>query len=214
MSPQRPREHELETESENHFRSLVPSKWVVRKPDPDYGIDLEAEIFEPSGEATGLTFRVQLKGTDSSFSEKPWVKVDVDTVAYWRHLDSPVLLVRYDAGTERSHARWAHGIKLGTGDTQRVRFESTDELSKGSFERLRSDVVIYRQLRGGMFRRPIKLALAVDSDATNIQDGRLRRSLRRLAQESAGLLRVAPPGEGTISITVSKWTTRIALPTS
>src|SRR3954447_17655666 len=102
MSPQRPREHELETESENHFRSLVPSKWVVRRPDSDYGIDLEVEIFDPTGVATGHTFRVQLKGTDAGFSSKPWVAVDVDSLEYWRRLDSPVLLVRYDAATHRS----------------------------------------------------------------------------------------------------------------
>ncbi|GAA2022841.1 hypothetical protein GCM10009779_03390 [Polymorphospora rubra] len=50
--PQRPRSHELETESRRAFEALLPSSWVVRRVEDDYGIDLEVEIFE-EGSATG-----------------------------------------------------------------------------------------------------------------------------------------------------------------
>lgn len=63
--PKRHRSHQLESESRVAFRSLLPSTWVVRDLDQDYGIDAQVEIFDESGEATGLTFLVQLKATDS-----------------------------------------------------------------------------------------------------------------------------------------------------
>ena len=53
---QRPRSHQLEDESKNHFRQIIPKAWVYRDVSPDYGIDAEIEIFNEHGESTGLQF--------------------------------------------------------------------------------------------------------------------------------------------------------------
>src|SRR5713226_682048 len=63
--PQRPRSHELEDESRRQFQMVLPSSWVFRPADPDYGIYGQVEIFSGDGQATGLIFLVQLKGTDN-----------------------------------------------------------------------------------------------------------------------------------------------------
>ena len=68
--PQRPRQHQLETESKRHFESVIPSSWIYRPLDQDYGIDGEVEIFNDSGDATGYKFLVQLKSTDQSDLKK------------------------------------------------------------------------------------------------------------------------------------------------
>lgn len=62
--PQRPREHEIETESRRAFESALDQNWEYRVITPDYGIDGELEYFEHR-KTTGLRFHVQLKGTDT-----------------------------------------------------------------------------------------------------------------------------------------------------
>ena len=91
MPPQRPREHVLETLSRRAFERLVPATWVVRAVDEDYGVDREVEIFE-EGHATGLTFKVQLKGSDRTAAAGASRRVKTDTLGYWKSLDVPVLI--------------------------------------------------------------------------------------------------------------------------
>ena len=64
--PQRPREHQLETESRLAFHTALPSAWVLRNLTDDYGIDAEVELFDAKGFATGERFLVQLKATDET----------------------------------------------------------------------------------------------------------------------------------------------------
>lgn len=54
----RPRSLRLEDESWRLLSNFIPSQWVLRKPQPDYGIDGEVEIFDESGSSTGLLFFV------------------------------------------------------------------------------------------------------------------------------------------------------------
>ena len=59
--------HVKETASENLLRRLLPDEWVLRKYQPDYGIDFELEIFaEKNGvvETLGEHIFVQLKATE------------------------------------------------------------------------------------------------------------------------------------------------------
>ena len=62
--PSRPRSHQLETESKREFALVIPSRWVFREANPDYGIDGQIEVFDQDNKATGLMFLVQLTGTD------------------------------------------------------------------------------------------------------------------------------------------------------
>ncbi|MGI9281651.1 MAG: DUF4365 domain-containing protein [Endozoicomonas sp.] len=62
--PKRHRTHQLEAESVLEIQNAIPSTWVYRTPEYDYGIDGEVEIFDDEGIATGNKFLVQLKATD------------------------------------------------------------------------------------------------------------------------------------------------------
>lgn len=64
--PSRVRNHVLETLSRDELSRLIsgPLGWVVRDVAIDYGIDVNVEIFDDRGEATGLTFKVQLEGME------------------------------------------------------------------------------------------------------------------------------------------------------
>ena len=67
--PVRPRQHQLEDESIDFVKSIIPKQWVVRELDRDYGIDLLIEIFENDTKtgrnfATGKMVFMQLKATD------------------------------------------------------------------------------------------------------------------------------------------------------
>ncbi len=70
--PNRHKNHITETKSVKIFLQMMPDHWVVRDlSERDYGIDLLVEIFEQNGDATGITFCVQLKGTkDKSIGSK------------------------------------------------------------------------------------------------------------------------------------------------
>jgi hypothetical protein len=54
--PVRPRSHQLDSESKAQFACALPSNWVFRQADPDYGIDGQVEVFDQNNKATGLMF--------------------------------------------------------------------------------------------------------------------------------------------------------------
>jgi len=103
--PTRHPSHQLEERSRRRFADLLPEAWVVRDKHPDYGVDLEVEIFSDQGGATGLTFNVQLRATaDPAKARK--LRMDVEQMAYFSSLPSPTLLVRYCRPMETFHWRW------------------------------------------------------------------------------------------------------------
>lgn len=111
--PKRPRQHILEEESRKRFEQLLPDHWVIRKPDPDYGIDAEVEIFNEDSSSTGLVFNVQLKATDEKdLSKALKLSIKKDTIDYYHTLKLPVLIVRYHSPTKSLFGRWAHSIDL------------------------------------------------------------------------------------------------------
>jgi tetratricopeptide (TPR) repeat protein len=213
VSPSRPREHQLETESERAFRAAMPSSWYVRRPEGDCGIDLEVEIFDQEA-TTGLSFRVQLKGTDSSFAEAPWVGVKTEALKYWRTLDSPVLLVRFDAPSGQLHAQWSHSIRIADGETKRVRFEADDLLDSSAPERLATEVSVIRGIKAGLYRRHIPISLVFESTTSGVKEDSFRRRLRAIARDSGALLRIVPPSIESIKIILSGGDTVVALPTN
>jgi hypothetical protein len=106
---QRPRAHQIETESRNALRAALPSAWTVERIENDYGVDERVEIFDAKGRATGLVFYVQLKATeirDDSRALK--VRVREEHLSYWNRLADPVLLVLWHVPTKSLYWRWAH----------------------------------------------------------------------------------------------------------
>jgi tetratricopeptide (TPR) repeat protein len=111
--PKRTRSHIFEEESRKHLEDLIPNHWVIRKPDPDYGIDAEVEIFDNEGSPTGLMFFVQIKATDQKNLSKALKLIfKKDMLGYYNALSLPVLLVRYHSASKNLYARWAHSIDL------------------------------------------------------------------------------------------------------
>jgi Domain of unknown function (DUF4365) len=70
----------------------------LRHADPDYGIDGQVEVFDENNKATGLMFLIQLKATDAlDLSNALSVQFRLDTLAYYRKLDLPVMIVLWSA---------------------------------------------------------------------------------------------------------------------
>jgi hypothetical protein len=87
--PIRPRSHQLESESKAQFACVLPSNWVLRHADPDYGIDGQVEVFDVNNKATGLMFLIQLKATDAlDLGDALSVQFKLDTLTYYRKLTS------------------------------------------------------------------------------------------------------------------------------
>ena len=105
--PQRPRSHQLETESQQAFVSSLPSRWVYRPINPDYGLDGLVELFDESGKAQGDFFFVQLKSSDKNeLSEALAIRIRRDTAEYYRSLALPVLVVVFHSPSKKLFARW------------------------------------------------------------------------------------------------------------
>jgi hypothetical protein len=109
--PQRPRSHQIETESRLAFAGSLPSSWVYRDVNPDYGLDGLVELFAESGGATGSLFFVQLKATDLHDSKKALrIRLPLSTCAYYETLLVPVLLVLFYGRERRLYAKWASDL--------------------------------------------------------------------------------------------------------
>jgi len=100
--PSRPRSHQLEAESKRQFASILPSRWIFREANPDYGIDGQLEVFDGNNKATGLMLLAQLKGTDEpKLNDALAIHFKLDTLAYYRKLDLPVMIVLFHAPTQQ-----------------------------------------------------------------------------------------------------------------
>lgn len=107
--PTRARSHILEEQSIRRFVDALPSGWVYRGKSPDYGIDGEVEIYNDDGSATGLTFHVQLRGTDN-VARADRVRLKVDQLNYFLSFDVPTAMVRYDSSNASFNWQWAANI--------------------------------------------------------------------------------------------------------
>lgn len=159
VAPKRTREHELEDESRVKLASSLPSEWVVRSMEKDYGIDTEVEIFV-QGEPTGLVFKAQLKGTESLRGRPPHRSIKVSHLKYWASLDVPVLIVLYVADSGEQYVKWsfAHdpGIRGYSQKTTTVHFVDSDKLSDRVAE-LQSEVQMHRALAAGHIPIPVPI---------------------------------------------------------
>jgi tetratricopeptide (TPR) repeat protein len=107
---QRHRNHVLEDISNTALRSILPDIWVIHTYQNDYGIDVQIEIFEPSGKTTGLRVYGQLKATDNTESDDK-LYLDREHFEYWSAHSDPVILLRYYAQTKIFKWCWMHEIE-------------------------------------------------------------------------------------------------------
>ena len=109
MTTKRVRNHELEELSLAALRFELPPKWVIHDFRKDYGIDVQLEIFEADGSATGLRCYGQLKATDNS-ADDDVLALDRDHFEYWGAHTDPVLLLRYYADAKQYFWCWLHDV--------------------------------------------------------------------------------------------------------
>ncbi|MGB3812159.1 MAG: DUF4365 domain-containing protein [Shinella sp.] len=145
--PKRTRSHELEDESFDRFKVALPKRWVCREKDRDYGVDLEVEIFDDAGCATGLMFYVQLKATDDAALERK-VIIQVDRLDYLAALGMPSIIVRYCASTERMFWTWNfNAIRKAKPDAETVTVSFETEWLSGTPITIEGTLIKLRRLR-------------------------------------------------------------------
>src|SRR3990170_5329688 len=165
--PRRPRQHVTEDVSRRVFEALLPDEWVYRQLTHDYGIDGEVEIFE-SGRAMGLTFKVQLKGTEQE--DNYIVRLSHEKADYYTSLSDPVLIAFHHAKSGRVFARWLQSfdpeVDLLAEASIGLRFADRDELTSDTAGRLRGDVETHRRLTDP--RSALPLQLLIDRQDTHV----------------------------------------------
>ena len=108
---QRTQNHLIEDESRLFFKKSLPKKWVCRDKSDDYGIDCEVEIFDETGNSTGLVFWVQLKGTDSKIDKIiKNIYFKNEKIIQFINYDIPVVIVRYSTAKQLFYYRWTKNI--------------------------------------------------------------------------------------------------------
>lgn len=160
--PHRPRSHQVSDESRRAFERALPSHWVFRPEQPDYGIDGEVEVFDETGASTGLRFYVQLKATDGTDAQARSVRITREVGRYFHALDLPVLIVSYHAPSGALYARWFQEINPPDDEedgTVAVTFEDANRWTRQTPGLLVRDVVLRRTLRGGAVAVPVLVAL-------------------------------------------------------
>ncbi|MFC9659966.1 DUF4365 domain-containing protein [Nocardia sp. NPDC127606] len=213
--PQRPRPHVLEDEARAAFGAVIlPLGWVVRPVDSkDYGIDDEVEIFH-AGQATGLKFYVQSKGTDEP---EPTVTMRLGLAHqnYFHSLDLPVLLARYHSTTKRTYVQWFHRFDpYPRTVSQTIRFMPDAELTPLSAAELRTEVQALRVWNRPTMRWPVRLRVTATGAHT-------ARDLELAVHEAIGTNSVlaltkqpGPPEQPTLEATVGSDTVRVAATTA
>lgn len=169
--PKRTRSHRLEDISIVEFQRLLPDEWVCRSKDKDYGVDLEVEIFDESGNSTGLLFYVQMKATDSEEAERS-VSMKLDRLEYLASLDAPSILVRYCDATRATHFTWITSVFVQIGNTSaasaKVKFSEADAWGDETPSKILQTVKVLRTIRAESRRLP--LGLTVDDEGQSGSD--------------------------------------------
>ena len=129
----RVRNHVIETESIRKVEQTIPSIWVCRPIDIDYGHDLLVEIFTDHGASTGLTFYVQSRGTDDE-TKKQKLSITTKQLDYFDSFDVPTLIVRYCTVTDEQFYIWNYDVgqqeKRSSQKTVTIVFDDSDRFTK------------------------------------------------------------------------------------
>lgn len=189
----------------------MPADVIVRPVTDDYGIDREVEVFV-DGRATGLTFKVQLKGTDKSGNSR---RVKRSSVKYWHSLDVPVLLVSYEAPTGILRGRWVHSIGIDEPDsgaeTVTIHMDPDIGFDHVTAESLASDLALIRAVEKGTIPVPTPIRVDVQADL-GLSHSQLLAAILTLSRRTRMPMRAAHDGEAGLVVAVEKSRIRVALP--
>ncbi len=130
---------------------MLPRQWVVREVSKDYGHDLEVEIFGEGDRSTGLTFRVQMKATQSA-SEALELSFSTEHLYYYDGFEVPTAIVRYVSETDAYYLIWHFNVgerhKWGNQKTITIKWSEADKISGSSAQSIYRTVELLRSLRG------------------------------------------------------------------
>ena len=103
----RTRAHIIADLSVNHVeKHVLQCGWIVQRFNPDYGLDLMMTTFNRRGEIENGDVRLQIKATDSIKMDARRtaiaVRVEWRDMVYWLNEPLPVILVIYDAKSDRA----------------------------------------------------------------------------------------------------------------
>ncbi|WP_196799769.1 MULTISPECIES: DUF4365 domain-containing protein [unclassified Thioalkalivibrio] len=172
--PQRPRNHQLETESVRALQAIIPSTWVLRLFDSDYGVDGEIEIFSNDGHATGKKLLVQLKATDNEEPKTPLkVRLKRATVNYLSSFESPALIVLYISTEESLYFRWLHSFdpywESDSDKSRTLKFASEHLWTSDKNVVVERDLAEFLELKSGgcAFPKTVPIFVTHDSPIAN-----------------------------------------------
>jgi len=212
--PKRPQQHVTESASKRAFERRLPKEWVYREQVEDYGIDGEVEIFS-EGQATGLIFKVQLKGTDQ---EDPPISVRLtkDKVNYYSSLPLPVLVVLHHRRADRVFARWVQSWdpaeETSTENSITMRFPDESELAAESVRNLARDVEVHRRLLDPNGALPMELVPERLAESLgDVATAPVALALRDAARPFPDILRLLPRNATTAMGTIQIRNDRIVV---
>lgn len=106
MAKKRPTEHQLETLAETHLRGTLPSEWVIRAVNPDYGTDFWVEYFRENGSSTSRIFFIQSKATTQFSQTQKGVYHTIKTkdLIYLEEHTVPAIITLFSV--HENEARW------------------------------------------------------------------------------------------------------------
>jgi len=209
--PKKHRSHDIEDESIDRFKALLPSWLIYReKPKKDYGIDGEVEEFDSDDETTGLVFLTQLKGTDERNLKKALARsLPRGHVTYYRNLTLPVLMVRYVSANDTIYTRWSHSLdtygKKADWKTTTFRWEEEDAWTDTRAAELVAEAKAFLELRSSRVEFPFTLHADLQPpDSWNVEADEIELALGQQITPRAELLRLgsgeAPPGVGKLTV--------------
>ncbi len=185
----RVKQHQLEDLSRSKFSLLLPRNWVVRDKDKDYGVDVEVEIFNKEGRATGLVYWVQLKATESKEESRiRKINLSIESIKYYKRLEIPVLIVRYSDAEDKFYYKWEDKIDLfyakENAKTMRIGFSNDDLWDDTTAEQIHLYLKKINNLKYGPILLPIPIHISIQEDEINSHPRGILMSDFRKAFES------------------------------
>lgn len=191
---------------------LEESGYIFRVEAPDYGLDGEVEEFV-NGAATGLRYKVQLRGTDKPDLDKALrLSIRLSEANYWRAQDLPVLVVRYHKPTDQFYVRWFHAFDPYEGGVGKngitFRWAPEDAWGPGRAQSLAAEARSFLALRSSQLPLPFEFGLEVDEGAHGLSEAEVRIAVQTAAQLRPDVVRIldrAPAaGEGRFIVTADR----------
>jgi len=170
--PIRPRNHILETISENYLRTQIPPEWILSKSEIDYGTDFNCEV-SIENQVIGTNFSIQLKAKEKDENETFVLvkKLKKGTINRWLKRLEPTAIVVYVEELKEAFWTW---IEKDTFDltkknkTYQIKIPKTNILSLTDWKKLHADVEIIFSKRYRLYELPKNITKIEEQETWNL----------------------------------------------